>query len=118
MERNAELIEQGRMFKIIIREEIVGGAVITIEKKFKAHLNRIFVSPRKQGNGIGSQAMSMIESMHPEILSWELDTPSWSIRNQRFYQKMGYRRITRSLEPDSGFILYIYRKESKGNDLN
>jgi GNAT superfamily N-acetyltransferase len=114
LERNTELIEQGRMFKIIFSEEVVGGAVVTVENRTKARLNRIFISPRKQGNGIGSQAVCVIEGMYPEVLSWELDTPYWSIRNQRFYQKLGYHRTTLSLEPGSGFIIYIYRKENKG----
>lgn len=118
LERNAELIEKGRLFKIIIQDEVVGGAVVTVENNHKARLNRIFVSPRRQGNGIGSQAVGVIEGMYPEISTWEIDTPSWSIRNQRFYQRLGYRRITHSLEPDSGFILYIYRKETKGDDLD
>jgi GNAT superfamily N-acetyltransferase len=115
LQGNVKLIEQGRMFKIIFSEEVVGGAVVTIENSIKARLNRLFVSPRKQGNGIGGQAMGIIESMHPEVLTWEMDTPSWSIRNQRFYQTLGYRRITLSLEPESGFILYIYRKENIGD---
>ncbi|OPY34278.1 MAG: Acetyltransferase (GNAT) family protein [Methanomassiliicoccales archaeon PtaU1.Bin124] len=106
-------IETGNMLKIIKGTEVIGGILITLLKEGKARLNRIFVDPGQQGKGAGSRAIQILRKMYPEIKTWELDTPSWAVRNQRFYERNGFVREGHTLEPSTGFILYIYRMHPK-----
>lgn len=114
VEATRELIESGTLWKITLADEPVGGMVVTVMGDGRARLNRIFVDPCQQRKGIGGRALEIIQSRYPEVTMWELDTPSWAVRNQKFYEKQGFVHVGHTLEPVSGFILYIYRMQGAG----
>ena len=114
VEATRDLITAGGMWKITLEDEIVGGMVVTVQKTGRGRINRIFIDPSRQRKGVGSMAVQLIQRMFPEVTAWELDTPSWALRNQRFYEKLGFVHVGHTLEPNSGFILYIYRMEGAG----
>jgi len=114
VESTRELISSGAFWKMLIGEEVVGGLVVTVLKDGRGRINRIFVDPKHQRKGAGENAVQKIQSMYPEVSVWELDTPSWAVRNHKFYEKLGFVHVGHTLEPTSGFILYIYRMQGAG----
>jgi GNAT superfamily N-acetyltransferase len=114
VEATREEISSGGLYKILRGEEIIGGLIISIKGDGRARLHRIFIDPDHQDKGYGSTSFSLIEKMFPEVCLWELDTPSWAVRNQRFYEKIGFIHEGHTLEPSSGSILYIYRMHGAG----
>jgi ribosomal protein S18 acetylase RimI-like enzyme len=56
-------------------------------------LGRIYVDPDFQNRGIGQQAVRQMFGAFPEAQEWTLGTPSWAIRNQHFYEKMGFVKV-------------------------
>ena len=89
----SRMMRQGRYYKILADEQLVGGLVVFRKKPDHYELGRIFLLPEFQNQGIGAQAMHFIELSFPEVHRWTLVTPRWNRRNQHFYEKMGYRRI-------------------------
>ena len=84
------------------------------------HLNRvirerdldvIYVTPEQHGRGIGTRAMRFVEGAH-RATRWTLDTPSWAVRNQHFYEKLGYAKVGETVYPD--ITLFAYEKRSEG----
>ena len=114
VEATRALIGSGSLWKISLGDETVGGMVVTVMGDGRARINRIFVDPGHQRKGVGGRAMGLIQSRYPEVTVWELDTPSWAVRNQKFYEKQGFVHVGHTLEPVSGFILYIYRMQGAG----
>ena len=87
LEMTKDIVLQGRMFKILDGEGLIGGAILTLEGENCVRLNRLFIQPEKQGCGYGLKALALLEISHSKVLRWELDTPSWAMRNQIFYEK-------------------------------
>jgi GNAT superfamily N-acetyltransferase len=114
VESTRELIDAGSLWKIMQGNEVVGGLVVTVLKDGRARINRIFVDPNHQRKGVGGRAVQEIQTRFSEASVWELDTPSWAVRNQKFYEKIGFVHVGHTLEPNSGFILYIYRMQGAG----
>ena len=82
----------------------VGGAVLFVKDK-EINVGRIFVSPEHFRKGYGIFMMEQIEAMFPEVNTFTLDTPSWNVRTNAFYQKLGYLEVRR----DGDFIYYEKR---------
>ncbi len=55
------------------------------------YIGKLMVHPERQGNGIGTQLLKVIEERCPQQ-RYELFTSSQSIRNIRLYERAGYRR--------------------------
>jgi len=48
----------------------------------------------------------------PEATTWTLGAPSWAIRNQHFYEKMGFVRVRETeIDPDLGWSGIEYELE-------
>jgi GNAT superfamily N-acetyltransferase len=75
---------------------IVGGMVIYDNGNGRYHLDVIFIDPAHHNQGIGSQAMTFLDTAYPAAHSWTLNTPAWAIRNHHFYEKFGFRRTGES----------------------
>ena len=77
---------ENETYRIIKDGQIVGGAILKIDKKsHHNHLELFFVSPEAHSKGIGFAAWQTIEAMHPEIRVWETITPYFEKRNIHFY---------------------------------
>ena len=79
-------------YKIVEGGRPIGGLVIFVFEDGQYHLDVIFLDPARHNRGIGTLAMQFIESAYPDATRWTLDTPQWAVRNQHFYEKLGYVR--------------------------
>ncbi|QFT87885.1 Secreted effector protein pipB2 [Bacillus sp. THAF10] len=89
---NAYMIEELTYFKILYKGQLVGGVILTLTGREYGRIDRIYVDPAFQGNGIGSKVMTLIEDTFSTITTWELETSPRQKGNLHFYEKMGYRR--------------------------
>ena len=69
------------------------------------HLDLLFISPDHHNRGIGTQAMQFVGDAY-SATRWTLDTPIWTIRNIRFYEKLGYVRVGEVEDDDTTLIMY------------
>jgi GNAT superfamily N-acetyltransferase len=79
-------------YKILYKEEIVGGIFLN-SRNIKHHiLERIFVDPRYHNKGIATAAMELIFNKYPDVV-WTLGTPEWNLRTKHFYEKLEFKQI-------------------------
>jgi GNAT superfamily N-acetyltransferase len=107
LEHVLKKINEEDYYKIVLDGQIVGGIVVWDEGEGHFHLDLIFLEPAFHNQGIGSQAMQFIEQKY-SAQRWTLDTPSYAIRNQHFYEKFGYVKTGETAYPD--IILFAYEK--------
>lgn len=104
------LISEGRAYTIKKEGTIIGGAFVTEELDGTVRINRLFIRPDHQGQGLGKRALKGLEARFPRAKRFVLDTPVWADRNQHFYQSLGYVRVGETLEQEHGFMLIVYEK--------
>jgi len=85
--------------------QIIGGMVVVDQGQGHFHLDLIFIDPTHHNRGIGTQALQFIEQRYPAT-KWTLNTPTWAIRNQHFYEKFGYVKVGEDVLPDITLIVY------------
>jgi len=102
MEMTEYMIQELDYYKVIYKDEIVGGIIVTISGKSYGRIDRIFIGPDFQGSGFGSAAMNFIEEQYPYVKTWELETSAKQINNHHFYEKMGYQ-ISFKTEEEYGY---------------
>ena len=108
---NAERIEKTPYYKILFDGQIAGGIIIFELEEGHYELGRIYVDPDFQNRGIGQQAVRQMFEAFPEAKKWILGTPSWAIRNQHFYEKMGFVKVRETeVDPDLGWSGFEYEK--------
>jgi ribosomal protein S18 acetylase RimI-like enzyme len=101
---NLNLIGKTSYYKILAGDQIVGGLIVFDMGENQYELGRIWVDPDLQNQGIGQQAIKLMFSHFPDARKWILGTHSWAIRNQHFYEKMGYVKIRETeVEPVLGW---------------
>jgi len=104
VEWNAGWIAKTPYYKILFDGQIVGGIIVFELGEGLYELGRIWVDPDFQNRGIGQQAVRQMFEAFPEAKKWILGTPSWAIRNQHFYEKMGFVRVRETeVDPDLGW---------------
>lgn len=103
----------GRVFKLVEDGKIVGGCIVSKGGPGHFAMQRIWLVPSAQGRGLGEAVMRWLEAEFPEASRWTLDTPEWNARTQRFYEKLGYRRVP-SKEP--GMVYYERRRSPQQED--
>jgi ribosomal protein S18 acetylase RimI-like enzyme len=102
-----EKIKQDIFYKIVADGQIIGTVIVMDKGAGHFHLDVICVDPAYHGRGIGAQAMQFIEAVCPAA-KWSLHTPGYALRNQHFYEKLGYVKM--GAEDHDGFILFAYEK--------
>lgn len=95
-------------YKIMSDDQIIGGLTVYVEAEGVCHVDMIYLDPTYHNQGIGSHAMTYIEQTYPDAKKWTLHTPEWAIRNQHFYEKLGYVKVGEEVLPD--ITLYAYEK--------
>lgn len=93
--------------KIVDAGQIIGGFVVFDRGQGHVHVDLIFIAPAYHNCGIGTRAMQFLEQTYPAT-RWTLNTPAWAIRNQHFYEKLGYVKVKEETHPD--IILFWYEK--------
>lgn len=71
---------------------VVGGMIVWVLPEREFRLGTLFVDVDVQDRGIGTGAWEFLRDSYPEARRWVLDTPVWSVRNHRFYEKCGFSR--------------------------
>ena len=108
---NLYWIENTHYYKILLDGRIVGGLILFDLGDGHFEVGRIWVDPDLQNQGIGQAAMQAMFIQHPGIKKWTLGTPSWAIRNQHFYEKVGFVRIRETnIDPDLGWSGIEYER--------
>jgi len=100
-------IRESLSYKMLDSGQVIGGMVVFDMDQGHFHLDLIFIDPAYHNRGIGTRAMQFLEQTYPAKL-WTLNTPSWAIRNQHFYEKLGYVKVGEETHPD--IILFGYQK--------
>ncbi len=82
-------------YHIILNEQPIGGAMLTIHEKTQHHsLDLFFISPEHHSCGLGLAAWKAIEAKYPDTLVWETITPYFEKRNIHFYvNKCGFHIV-------------------------
>ncbi len=95
-------------FKILVEGKIIGGIAVFDLGEGHFHLDLIYVEPAFHNRGIGTRAMHFIEQTYAAT-KWTLDTPDYAIRNQHFYEKLGYVKVGQEAYPDLTLLAYEKR---------
>lgn len=101
-------IERGELYVLEIEGQIIGSIVISTfmdaeyypikwltPNENNVYIHRLSILPRHQGQGYAQKLMDFAENYAREngYASVRLDTFSQNKRNQRFYEKRGYRKL-------------------------
>ena len=97
---NARWIEETAYFKILYEGQVAGGLIVFDLGGGVHELGRIWVDPNLQNRGIGQEAVRQMFRAFPRAKRWMLGTPAWALRNQHFYEKLGFERV-RETEVDT-----------------
>ncbi|SHI43521.1 GNAT family N-acetyltransferase [Pseudozobellia thermophila] len=117
-------LERKELFVLEADSEIVGAIVISslMDEEYKAvrwltqngansYIHRLCVHPDHQGRGHAGRMMAFAEQLArgKGLVSVRLDTFSRNKRNQRFYEKRGYKRLGDIFFPkQSGHPFHCY----------
>jgi GNAT superfamily N-acetyltransferase len=72
------------LYKIMLGETIIGTFWLDHETDSRPNhfeLQDFCIAPEYQNNGYGTEALELMEKLHPEIRVWSLSTSTFSIRN-------------------------------------
>jgi len=101
---NSYWIIHTHYYKILYKGQIVGGMILYDLGDQHFEVGRIWVDPAFQNLGIGQAAVTEMFNLHPDVRKWTLGTPSWAVRNQHFYEKMGFvKKRETEVDPDLGW---------------
>jgi GNAT superfamily N-acetyltransferase len=109
VEWQVHTMHQVPYIKILTDDQIIGGIVLRPMGADHYHVERIFLHPAYHRRGIGTQAFAWLETTYPQVRVWTLRSPALFTWNQRFYEKLDYRR-TGEMEVFPGFVLIEYEK--------
>jgi len=108
LEWHKQMAQEGHLYQAMIGNDIVGAAIIfPDETNNSVYIGRIFIDSIHHRKGYGIQLMECIEKNYPFGTEFNLDTPSWNVRTNAFYEKLGYRIV----KEEDGFV--FYRKTGK-----
>ncbi len=100
-------------FKALSGGRAAGAIIAWVLPGDRNIIGTVFVDPAFHRQGIGARLIQFVEAAYPQTLTWSLATPTWSTRNHRFYEALGYRQVESDpivpKEPD----MLIYRKDCR-----
>ena len=99
-------------YKVVSEGRAIGGIIVWILGEGDNVLGTIFVEPRYQDRGVGTEIWRYIEEKYPETRSWRLATPEWAAKNLYFYEvKCGFERVESDPIIGEEADGVLYRKE-------
>lgn len=110
-------------YKIVLDEKTVGGVLVDPQDDEHYVLCAMFIAPESQNQGIGTQAMRLLEETHPTATQWSLSAAYSSHKSHYFYEKLGYVKVGKTKPggypeiSDKRFHLFLYEKKLDGNPL-
>lgn len=106
-----EMLEKSIYYAACNEHNIIGGVnIFQFDEGY--YLCSLFIDEELQNRGLGCEVMKQLEKLHDDRNKWQLETPSSSIQNHHFYEKLGYvhiEDITPQYAP-KGFSLRLYEK--------
>ena len=94
VEWHKQMAREGHLYQAMIGKDIVGAAVIfSDETNNSVYIGRFFIDSIYHRKGYGIRLMECIEKNYPFAAEFNLDTPSWNVRTNTFYEKLGYQII-------------------------
>lgn len=110
------LNKKATSFKILINDELAGATVLWINQNKENFLGCIFLHPRFEDKGIGTEIWKLIEKMYPDTKIWRTETPIFSHRNHNFYvNKCGFHVIHINNPKDINEGSFILEKKMGSN---
>ena len=98
-----QITSEGHLYKATSNNKLIGAAILFLDEKTRQlYIGRIFIDSIYHRKGYGIKLMESIETYFSHIQQVNLDTPSWNVRTNSFYQKIGYT-ITKE---EDGFTFY------------
>jgi ribosomal protein S18 acetylase RimI-like enzyme len=111
---NTARIASTPYFKIVCDGRIVGGIIVFRMGDGHYELGRIYVDPAFQDQGIGQAAMRQLLAAYPHARRWTLGTPKWALRNQHFYEKLGFVVVRETeVDPHLGWAGVEYERRER-----
>ena len=98
--------EKAIFLKAVKNEQIIG-SVRAYKEARVCQIGRLIVHPKFQNKGLGKQLMKAIGKEFSEASSYELFTGHRSIKNLKFYQKLGYQEFQRKRIHDNLELVYL-----------
>jgi ribosomal protein S18 acetylase RimI-like enzyme len=98
------------VLKAVFGGKIVG-SVRAFQKDGVCYIGRLIVHPDFRDQGIGTKLMNKIESVFNVSKRFELFTGYKSVRNIRFYQKLGYRPFKTERIDENLTLMYLEKNQ-------
>ena len=108
-----------RYFTILVDGEIVGGIsykcmgrvpFIDELKEGVYYLQRIYIKPERQGNGIARTAILLCEKEFPNANIFYVDFPEDLVKNRKCYESVGFKETGMRKEVEPGLVLACLEK--------
>lgn len=110
-------MKQGFYCKIMCDGKLVGMILIAfrgMEGEFVQYeLVQVFVDPDFWNKGIGTVAIRQIEEWFPEMYKLTTSTPKFSVKNIKFYEKLGFKIVDEVFNKEEGIDLVLFEKTYK-----
>ncbi|WP_158005740.1 GNAT family N-acetyltransferase [Tardiphaga robiniae] len=97
--------DNGVVFKILVGQDIIGGIFIRFDRAERRGVVELFgLSAAYHGKGFGQRIWRKIEQIYQDVRVWELQSPTFALRNVAFYvNKCGFHivAITRDQQTET-----------------
>ncbi|MEK4714576.1 GNAT family N-acetyltransferase [Sporosarcina sp. FSL K6-1540] len=100
----------GGVYKIKSDTILVGAISVWWKEETEFWISPMFIQPKYQGQGIAQKAISQIEGLFPQAVSWELATIAEEKRNCYLYEKMGFIKTGETKKINDSTTLIYYKK--------
>ncbi|AMQ06104.1 GNAT family N-acetyltransferase [Sporosarcina psychrophila] len=100
----------GGVYKIKSGTILVGAISVWWKEETEFWISPMFIQPKYQGQGIAQKAISQIEGLFPQAVSWELATIAEEKRNCYLYEKMGFIKTGETKKINDSTTLIYYKK--------
>lgn len=101
---------------ILCEDKLIGEYTIKSDNGLYT-LEMLFIDPEFESRGIGLSVWKDIESEYKQAKTWMVETPGYSIRNHRFYEKCGFKVIKEFKYPEGETSLIFIKHMKKSSIL-
>jgi replication factor A1 len=111
VEWNIRMIKHRHLqyYKILERENIIGGFIVGDRGPNYQVCERIWIDPAHMRKGMGTETFELIWEKYPSADLWVLGTPEWNTRTNPFYQSIGFVQIGKTHDHSWDGIYYEKR---------
>jgi len=100
----------GGFYKIIMDTILVGAIGVLCKEGTQFWISPMFILQKYQGQGIAQKAITQIEKIFPQAVSWELATIAEEKRNCYLYEKMGFTKTDAIKKINDRTTLVYFKK--------